>query len=469
MRVLVLPIVLAIVAAGCITPTLESGADLAESATESLVDDAGLAFLGGILDFDVMNTGEPSIAIGIDGTVYVCAPAGAQKNADARDLNFIWRSDDEGASFTPLPTKGRENAPGGGDCDIALDSRGTLFEIGLHSVILPMAITFAASDDRGESWRDAKMVSNLPVNDRQWLITHENAIYVSWQQIDTGIWVAKSTDGGFTFPQQTLALPRYANDKLQRYFIEGPTRVSAVDGTVYVPDGSQNGLDFWGLPNPTGMHERYGNVAVSEDGGLTWTIKRTTANTGWSFNIDRAGNLYSTGRVCDTDEETKNVTGCRPVYWFSTDKATTWQGPFEVTAEPGLLIKHMWVTAGSTGRVGIGYYASNETNWARENATGDWHLYFAGTMNALEGNDSTWFSKRVIDEPVHQGPLGRDLVDFLSVVINPVTGRPHVAYTSTFNLTKEQRPYGRIGHALATEGPLFYTEADLATPIPVKN
>ncbi len=465
MRISALVLSAFVLAAGCIAPAVE---DPSVSEADVEPNPLGLSFSGGVLDHSVKRTGEPSIAIDVDGTIYICAPAGAQAAAEDRDLNFIWRSDDAGASFKALPTTGRENAPGGGDCDIAIGPPGSLYEVGLHSVVLPMAITFTASDDQGESWRNAQMVSNAPVNDRQWIATHGGAIYVSWQQIDTGIWVAKSTDGGLTFPQQTLAMPRYANDKLQRYFIEGPTRIDPNDGTLYIGDGSQNGLDFWGLPNPADMHDRYGNVAVSENGGLTWTIKRTQdANPGWSFNIDRAGNLYSTGRHCDTDEA-GNITGCFPQLYISKDRADTWQGPFNVTFPEGMLLAHMWVTAGSDGRVALATYATNQTNWAQENATGDWHLYMAGTMNALDGDDAEWFAARVVDEPVHQARMGRELVDFLSIVIHPQTGLPHFAYTSTFGKTKEDGSYGKVGHAQMLEGPSFLTAEDLARPMPVK-
>lgn len=448
---------LALVAAGCLQSPVET------AGTESVSD--GATWTTSIVDADVRRTGEPSMAIAPDGTIFVCAPAGAQAEAAARDHNFVWRSDDDGATFALMPTTGREDATGGGDCDLAIDDAGSLHMLNLYGgpFPVPWAITYAASDDGGETWRDAKTVSNVPVNDRQWITTHDGVVYITWQQVDTGIWVGKSTDGGRTFIA-TLAMPRYANAGLQRYFIEGPIRVSPVDGTVYVPDGSMNGLDFWGVPNPTPLHDAHGNVAVSEDGGLTWTIKRADGvPTGWAFAVDRAGTLWTGQHACDVDGA-GNVTGCVSQIWSSRDKATTWEGPVNVTTPVALRLSHLWIAAGSDGRVALGMYGSEKLDFAAEDKEGDWHLYVAGTTDA----GATWSFERVTSEPVHQGVLARDLVDYLSVVIHTATGLPHVAYTTTYNKTEDDGPYGWIGHAQATGGVRYFTDEDLDGGLPAQ-
>src|SRR4051812_10309034 len=69
-------------------------------------------------------TGEPSIAVGPDGTEYIVAPAGPGVRAPAAlggvgaGGSLIWRSTDHGRTWTRL---GSYDVPtGGGDTDIAI-------------------------------------------------------------------------------------------------------------------------------------------------------------------------------------------------------------------------------------------------------------------------------------------------------------------------------------------------------------
>lgn len=467
------PLLLLVLLAGCVVPGAAPDVRPASA-------DASARFEGGILDPKVYHTGEPSMAVDPKGVVYVCAPSGAANAAEENPgMNYVWRSADGGKSFQRLGNAGRENAPGGGDCDVATDAKGRLFEVGLDGFplqVVPSRITFVASDDGGKSWRDAQQVSLAYVTDRQWLATSGEDVFVTWQQIDTGIWVAKSTDHGKTWIQ-TLAMPRYLNAGVQRYFIEGPLRVGP-DGTLYVPDASQNACDFWGcftdpLPpvvdNPLG-HQVFGNVAVSTDGGLTWTIRsQKDVPTGWAFAVDGAGTLYAGDVKCDRAPDSKNVTGCTPQLWISTDKAVSWKGPFNVTLPEKLLVSHLWIAAGSAGRVALGFYASEKLGFAEDDKEGDWFLHTAWSLDAARGADASWAFARVLPEPVHQGALHRDLVDYLSVVVDPTSGLTRFAYTSTVGLDEAHKGYGRIGEAHMVEGPSLLDAAALAEPKPAKN
>ena len=75
-------------------------------------------------------TGEPSIAVGPDGTEYVVAPDGpASLGGSGVGGSLVWRSGDHGRSWQLL---GSYDVPtGGGDSDIAVASDGTLYASGL--------------------------------------------------------------------------------------------------------------------------------------------------------------------------------------------------------------------------------------------------------------------------------------------------------------------------------------------------
>src|SRR3954470_23260777 len=117
-------------------------------------------------------TGEPSIAVAGDGTEYIVAPDGAGVRAPAAlggagvGGSLIWRSTDDGRSWTRL---GSYDVPtGGGDSDVAVTPDGTLFASGLSSLACS---TISRSGDKGGTWVPVPVAGcgRTPVsNDRQW-------------------------------------------------------------------------------------------------------------------------------------------------------------------------------------------------------------------------------------------------------------------------------------------------------------
>src|SRR3954454_5172906 len=134
---------------------------------------------GAPVHIDTTNlTGEPSIAVGPDGTEYVVAPDGPGVRAPAAlggagaGGSLVWRSTTHGRSWQLL---GSDDVPtGGGDSDIAVTPDGTLFGSGLSYVACS---TVSRSSDRGDSWLPMPLAGcgQMPLsNDREWTATYGN-------------------------------------------------------------------------------------------------------------------------------------------------------------------------------------------------------------------------------------------------------------------------------------------------------
>src|SRR5262249_26083104 len=106
---------------------------------------------------------------------------------------------------------------------------------------------------------------------------YPNAVYYASHD-DVVAQCALSLDGGQTYG---VALPMW--DTTQCETIHGHLKVSPVDGTVYVPVRSCDG----------GAHA---GLAVSTDGGLSWTVKRVGTNSGGNWDpavgIGAGGAVY---------------------------------------------------------------------------------------------------------------------------------------------------------------------------------
>ena len=131
-----------------------------------------------IVDEDpTRSSGEPSIRVADDGTLYIVAPAGL---ANPRSLptpvgsggNFSWRSDDGGQTWKFLDT----TVIGGGDGDVVAAEGDVVYQSGLSLA----CVTVARSADRGETWVPNPIsCSTTPVDDRQWNDVHGDAVYTA--------------------------------------------------------------------------------------------------------------------------------------------------------------------------------------------------------------------------------------------------------------------------------------------------
>jgi hypothetical protein len=295
------------------------------------------------------------------------------------------------------------------------------------SQLLPSKISLMAfTDDDGETWTpsmgagvnsgvDHQTVGGGPFKPgvllRGPLTAYPNAVYYASQDIGLAE-IALSRDGGLTFD---VAVPMW--NLTQCNGLHGHIKV-APDGTVYVPNKNCGGKQA---------------VAVSEDNGLTWSIRpvpgSTAGATDPSLGIASDGTVYL-GFI--------NTDGTARVA-VSHDRGLNWTTPVNVGHSHGLQNGVFpAVVAGDPDRAAM-FWLGTPTPGANGIATdltfnGTWHGYIATTYDG----GASWVTVRATgNDPVQRGvvcthgttcPSGtRNLLDFNDLEMDS-TGRPLAAY-----------------------------------------
>lgn len=416
------------------------------------------SFLLSFLDPVVLETqngetgNEPSLAIARDGTVFVCAPRGVGRGTN------VWRSVDAGATFERLggvvhpaagPRRSVTGDVGGGDCDLGVDEAGTAYLADLWVG----GVSVAWTKDQGRSW-DGSPVSQLSgTSDRPWILGGEPgevfvaapdvqgmllgspSTFLGVRDVPTpgGIWVARSTDGGRTFPQQVLAVGNEGR------FPFG-SNLAAGNGNLYISY----------IVAVSDEEARY-MLALSKDRGLTWTHK-VAAPMPYDRNncapypttlfpamaADEEGGVYLVAAYNDPVVRRTDI-----MLIVSPDGGETWHPPARLTDRPGTRV-FPWVAAAGAGRVGIAWYESSRTI-APENITNpaeratcgsegdevesDWFLHYAESRDATAAAPEF---EEVLAQPTpvnRSAVLGRPFAEFLQVEFDP-EGRAAIAYAS---------------------------------------
>jgi hypothetical protein len=263
---------------------------------------------------------EPSLAV--DGAGLLWAADSAQA-----DLAV---SGDGGRNWTTVPSPlmlDPAAAAGAIRVEVLLQTapEGTLFYSAIvatyESLPTPVAtsIQVASTKDAGATWTNvALMLPQVPPHppifpDRQWLaFGGGQEMYVTFNHVPTGTWISRSTDGGLTWGAWVLALPQgistsgapvvdaqgnvlipaceLKNDSMLMYVsmdqgttflprtvgpgcATRPTLAIAPDG-VLVAAWSTGTLEDIFVPLAV-PHDIY--VAISSDGGTTWSAPTTWA------------------------------------------------------------------------------------------------------------------------------------------------------------------------------------------------
>jgi hypothetical protein len=295
------------------------------------------------------------------------------------------------------------------------------------SQLLPAKVSLMAfTDNDGETWTpsqgaginagvDHQTVGGGPfkpgILGRGPLASYPNAVYYASQDIGLAE-IALSRDGGMTFE---VAVPMW--NLTQCNGLHGHIKV-APDGTVYVPNkncGGQQGL------------------AVSEDNGLTWSIRTVPGSTGGatdpSVGIGSDGTIYL-GLV--------NADGTARVA-VSKNRGLTWSAPANIGHSHDVQnAVFPAATAGDGERAAV-FFLGTSTPGANGIATdmafnGTWYGYIATTY---DGGASWVTVNATANDPVQRGvvcthgttcPSGtRNLLDFNDLEID-AKGRPLAAY-----------------------------------------
>lgn len=277
------------------------------------------------------------------------------------------------------------------------------------------------TDDDGETWTptggsginsgvDHQTIGGGPfVTGGPGTVTsYPNAVYYCSQDIADAS-CAVSRDGGLTYGP---AVPMYS--LLDCGGLHGHVKV-APDGTVYVPNKGCGGNQA---------------VAVSEDNGLTWTVRKNPSSAPGdsdpSVGVGAGGTVYMGYQNSDGT----------PRIAVSHDKGKTWLYDQNVGAALGIKnIVFPAVTAGDDNRAAFTFLGTTTGGNYQDaaNFTGVWHLYVATTY---DGGQSWVTVDATPTDPVQKGSIctggttcgkDRNLLDFIDVTTD-VQGRVLVAY-----------------------------------------
>ncbi|MGZ4635422.1 CARDB domain-containing protein [Oryzihumus sp.] len=253
----------------------------------------------------------------------------------------------------------------------------------------------------GGAW-PAGTLGSLPTS------SYPRAVYYCSQDVADAS-CASSHDGGTTFGP---AVPMYS--LLDCGGLHGHVKV-APDGTVYVPNkgcGSNQG------------------VAVSEDGGTTWSVRTDPASTPGdsdpSVGIGANGTVYM-------GYQAANGT---PRVAVSHDKGKTWTDDQNVGASLGIHnTVFPAVVAGDDDRASFAFIGTTTAGNYQDAANfhGDWHLYVSTTY---DGGRSWVTVDTTPTDPVQRGSIctggttcgnDRNLLDFMDATVDK-DGRVLVGY-----------------------------------------
>ena len=347
--------------------------------------------------------GEPVIAITHQGHILVSAhpgfthyhPSGEDPAATA-DLatpfagqSYMWRSTDNGTTWTPLgipgvgPVPAQPDGPrnaglGVSDPEFTVMPDGTICFTDLEN--LAMSSTSCSSDD-GLSWLPGNPVASGAPTDRQWLASYGNEFY-------------------FT-----------AN-----YFTDHHLRASKDKGLTWEDRGD---VPCSGdlVADPSNGHLVVGcgpGVAVSEDAGRTWSDVRgvpeheTGSRAMSEPGIDGAGNVWVTW---GQDEKSLWAAG-------SPDEGKTWPWVIDLTPHVKLFASTNpsagtstgngtyvwpWISAGSDGRFAVTWFHSFADGPSNKQ-NGPWYVLSATVVGANTAAPSVAVSQ-LTPKPMHDGPI----------------------------------------------------------------
>ena len=271
------------------------------------------------------------------------------------------------------------------------------------------------SDDDGETWTPNEGGGMTSGVDHQSVgggpfappltggtTAYSNAVYYCSQQLYTAF-CAMSPDGGLTYGP---TVPLYTTECGG---IHGHVKV-APDGTVYVPNHN--------------CGENQG-VAVSEDNGVTWTVRKVADDDPSSDVGDSVPSDWdpSVGIASDGTVYFGYKTGGGNAHVaVSHDKGFTWQ--YDTDVAPGVVRNTAFptVAAGDGNRAAFAFLGSNKPGG---DPAAVWYLYVALT---LDGGQSWATVNATPNDPVQRGTIcsgglgcsggDRNLLDFMDSAVD---------------------------------------------------
>ena len=362
-------------------------------------------------------SGEPSIKVDSEGVIYI---AGVTSVGQASPL---WVSTNGGRSFDELttPVNWRERSPYGAEGDIAIDSADRMYFV--DTAIPTLAFSRWAppeGPDEKPTWE-----FTLPhaagvtpgFDDRPWIACggtgdDDESLWLYVNHV-SHVAVYRSTNDGLTWEESTSTFPG------QRFFT----------GHVAAPsDDSQTAYLFGNCGDDQSLCAR-----STHDGGETWNeVEVAKTDEGREIGpimvaaaVDAAGNPY--GVWSEVGE------GCDVFYAASTDGGATWKP--KVRLDGRGCSAFPWITAGDRGRIAVAWYETSVSGPHPDRVPREakWFLKAAVVTSAVSRRPK--ITRGVADpNPVHIGPLARELWDYLQIATGP-DGRFHIAYAEDVDET----------------------------------
>jgi hypothetical protein len=371
--------------------------------------------------------GEPSIRVDVRGNCYVGGIEGVPAGVDMWrfDLNQTSPTFDPGlqnttylgkpdAFFSSDPNDTTAGgADGGGDIDLSVGFPTSPDSIPVLTITSLSAanISSAVSYDRGVTFQKHLATALAPADDRQWNESDgPNTVYMMYRAPvpATGLFLAKSTDHGGTFPTTSLVSPTGTTP--------GYIDVDHATGTIYIAHSNSSSCF----------------VSRSNDGGATWdesTVDNSTQH-GTLFDVVKVGR-DGTVYVAWSD-------GFNIFLAHSANHGVTWSDKVRVSDNSVYKTNLFpWIAAGDAGRVDIVWYGTTSPT---NTDAADWVVRFAQSTNAT--NASPTFAEGTIsDHVIHgsnistgglTGSANRNLLDYFQIALDP-QGAAVLAYTDDHN------------------------------------
>ena len=305
------------------------------------------------------STGEPSVAVAPDDSIYIVAPdgAGVRTPGVTGGLgvggSLIWRSDDKGKDWRFL---GSLDVPtGGGDSDIVVAPNGTVYGSGLSYVACS---TVSVSHDKGETFVPDPIAGcgKFPLmNDRQWNdVDGNNTVFtVIGDTQNTQIDLIRSRiTNPIVVPSQTLQLSVTPD-----YQWPGTIAVDHRNGTAYTvwnTEGAPNDCDDTACKVPASsvtadrvLISILPRGATSPPAPVLVASRRfDTFDSFVSNAVDKAGTVYVVW-----SERHPAVKETWTMLATSHDGGQHWSAPVKVN-KAAATTTFPWVTAEDAGRIG---------------------------------------------------------------------------------------------------------------------
>jgi hypothetical protein len=380
--------------------------------------------------------GEPAIHVSHAGTTFLGSERGLGGGSD------LWRgvglAGGSGASGCALEYRGQPNAVGGlgvsgGDIDLAIASAPNA--LGTYNVYVASlnlgSVAVAHSGDDGATFVNVPVQAGLPLDDREWIAAFgADTSLLTYHDIATSeIDVLRSDDGGLAYAQISQAIPvtdyKATSNELGNIVVDRRNTADAAPGQFWAYQSFvAPATDAKRLLRSSIFNEAF--VAVSSDGGYTWTDRAIPCSVSKggldhqfpNVSVSPAGDLWAAW------SDDANVYTA-----VSTDHGATWtcSGAVSTTSAQAVM---PWLVATSAG-VDLVYYAS--PTLPRKSSPQTFFVYFAQNP---AGAAAGWGTPEQL-LPVHSGPVceggigcagGRQLLDDFGVDTDP-SGWAHVAYS----------------------------------------